>query len=79
MKEGKYGEESIRIEIIVIVPDHVQKREKYVNCVKDVEGNQKKIETNLVLKSRHTSLESKNMFANLSEKNKYWEYVANNT
>ena len=55
MKEGKYGEESIWIEIIVIIPDHVKKREKYVNCVKDVEGNQKKIETNLVLKSRHLS------------------------
>ena len=79
MKEGKYGEESIRIEIIVIVSDNIQKREKDVNCVKDVEGNQKKIETNLVLKGRHTSLESENMFANLSEKNKYWENVANNT
>ena len=79
MKKWEYGEESIRIEIIVIVPDHVQKSEKDVNCVKDVEGNQKKIETNLVLKSRHTSLESKKMFANLSKKNKYWENVANNT
>ena len=56
VKEGKYGEESIRIEIIVIVPDHVQKRKKYVNCVKDVESDQKKIETNLVLKSRHSSV-----------------------
>ena len=56
MKEWKYGEESIRIEVIVIVPDHVQKREKYVNCVKDVESDQKKIETNLVLKSRHSSV-----------------------
>ena len=55
MKEGKYGEESIRIEIIVIVPDYVKKREKNVNCVKDVESDQKKIETNLVLKGRHSS------------------------
>ena len=56
MKKWEYGEESIWIEIIVIVPDHVQKREKYVNCVKDIESNQKKVETNLVLKSRHSSL-----------------------
>ena len=49
MKKWEYGEESIRIKVIVIVPDHVQKREKDVKCVKDVQGHQKKIETNLVL------------------------------
>ncbi len=53
MKEWKYWEESIRIKIIVIVPDNIQKREKDVKCVEDVEGHQKKIETNLVLESRH--------------------------
>ena len=55
MKKWEYGEECIRIKVIVIVPDHVQKREKDVKCVKDVQGHQKKIETNLVLESRHTS------------------------
>ena len=55
MKKWKYGEESIRVKVIVIVPDNIQKREKDVNCVKDVEGHQKKIETNLVLESRHTA------------------------
>ena len=56
MEKWKYGEESIWIEVIVIVPNNVEKREKYVNCVKDVESDQKKIETNLVLKSRHSSV-----------------------
>ena len=77
MKKWEYGEECIRIKVIVIVPDHVQKREKDVKCVKDVQGHQKKIETNLVLESRHTSFVKIRIAANLSKKNKYWEYVTN--
>ena len=77
MKKWEYGEECIRIKVIVIVPDHVQKREKDVKCVKDVQGHQKKIETNLVLESRHTSFVEIRIAANLSKKNKYWEYVTN--
>ena len=56
MKKWEYGEESIRIKVVMIVPDHIQEREKNVKCVKDVKGHKKKIETNLVLESRHTFL-----------------------
>ena len=77
MKKWEYGEESIRVKVIVIVPDNIQESEKDVKCVKHVEGHKKKIETNLVLKSRHTSSVGIKISANLSKKNKYWEYVAN--
>ena len=53
MKEWKDGEERIWIKVLVIVPDNIQKGEKDVKSVENVEGNKEKIETNLVLKCRH--------------------------
>ena len=53
MKEWEDGEESIWIKVLMIVPDNIQKRKKDVKCVKNVEGDQEKIEANLVLKCRH--------------------------
>ena len=55
MKERKNGEEGIRIKVLMVVSDHIQKCEKDVKCVKNVESDQEKIETNLVLESRHLS------------------------
>ena len=40
----------------MIVPDNIQKGEKDVKSVENVEGNKEKIETNLVLKGRHRIL-----------------------
>ena len=53
MKEWKDGEERIWIKVLMIVPDNIQKGEKDVKSVENVEGNKEKIETNLVLKCRH--------------------------
>ena len=55
MKERKDGEERIWIKVLMIVPDNIQKGEKDVKSVENVEGNKEKVETNLVLKSRHSS------------------------
>ena len=70
MKERKNGEEGIRIKVLMVVSDHIQKCEKDVKCVKNVESDQEKIETNLVLESRHLSCVLV-FYANLSKEDKY--------
>ena len=54
----------------MIVPDNIQKGEKDVKSVENVEGNKEKIETNLVLKGRHRIC-VKSFNANLPKEDKY--------